>query len=128
MARKLMHAVQYFGYGGGTSGLKHVEVPVPIPKKDELVLKLEATSLNAADWKVQKGMVRPFWPRKFPHIPGTDVAGEVVEVGPGVKSFKVGDKVVAVNSLAVRTHSYSFGFLFPSINNSYAILLSFLSY
>ncbi|XP_075647927.1 chloroplast envelope quinone oxidoreductase homolog isoform X1 [Castanea sativa] len=80
--------------------LKHVEVPVPIPKKDELVLKLEATSLNAADWKVQKGMVRPFWPRKFPHIPGTDVAGEVVEVGPGVKSFKVGDKVVAVNSLA----------------------------
>ncbi|KAK9992955.1 hypothetical protein SO802_022658 [Lithocarpus litseifolius] len=80
--------------------LQHVEVPVPIPK-DQLVLKLEATSLNPADWKVQKGKVRPIWPRKFPHIPeGTDVAGEVVEVGPGVKSFKVGDKVVAVISHA----------------------------
>ena len=55
------------------------------------------------------------------------MAGEVVEVGPGVKSFKAGDKVVAVISHAVRIHSYSFGFIFPSINNLYAILLSFLS-
>ncbi|XP_020973916.1 chloroplast envelope quinone oxidoreductase homolog isoform X1 [Arachis ipaensis] len=41
-------------------------------------------------------MLRPlFLPRKFPHIPCTDVAGEVVEVGPQVKDFKVGDKVIA---------------------------------
>ncbi|XP_059441674.1 chloroplast envelope quinone oxidoreductase homolog [Corylus avellana] len=94
-ASNLMHAVQYDGYGGGSAGLKHVEVPVPTPKKDELLLKLEATSLNPIDWKVQKGIMRPLLPRKFPHIPGTDVAGEVVEVGPGVKSFKAGDKVLA---------------------------------
>jgi len=95
-----MHAVQYDGYGGGSAGLKHVEVPVPTPKKDELLLKLEATSLNPVDWKIQKGILRPFAPRKFPHISGTDVAGEVVEVGPGVKSFKAGDKVVAALSHA----------------------------
>ncbi|XP_062174383.1 chloroplast envelope quinone oxidoreductase homolog [Alnus glutinosa] len=95
MAANLMHAVQYDGYGGGAAGLKHVEVPVPTPKKSELLLKLEATSLNPVNWKIQKGILRPFLPRKFPHIPGTDVAGEVVEVGPGVKSFKAGDKVVA---------------------------------
>ncbi|KAE8037855.1 hypothetical protein FH972_010410 [Carpinus fangiana] len=82
------------------SGMAHVEVPVPTPKKDELLLKLEATSLNPIDWKIQKGILRPFVPRKFPHIPGTDVAGEVVEVGPGVKSFKAGDKVVAALSQA----------------------------
>jgi NADPH:quinone reductase-like Zn-dependent oxidoreductase len=52
------------------SCLQHVEVPVPIPKKDEVLLKLEAASLNPFDWKVQKGMLRPFLPRKFPHIPG----------------------------------------------------------
>ncbi|XP_062175084.1 chloroplast envelope quinone oxidoreductase homolog [Alnus glutinosa] len=95
MAANLMHAVQYDGHGGGAAGLKHVEVPVPTPKKDELLLKLEATSINPMDWKIQKGVLRFFLPRKFPHIPGTDVAGEVVEVGPGVKNFKAGDKVVA---------------------------------
>lgn len=65
---------------------------------DEVLLKLEATSLNPVDWKMQKGMLRPLLPRRFPYIPGTDVAGEVVEVGPGVTNFKTGDKVVAILS------------------------------
>ncbi|XP_034692496.1 chloroplast envelope quinone oxidoreductase homolog isoform X3 [Vitis riparia] len=47
---------------------------------------------------MQKGMLRPLFPRKFPHIPVTDVAGEVVEVGSGVKDFKAGDKVVSILS------------------------------
>ncbi|XP_010243443.1 PREDICTED: putative quinone-oxidoreductase homolog, chloroplastic isoform X2 [Nelumbo nucifera] len=98
MAGKVMKAVRYEAYGGGSAGLKHVEVPVPTPKRDEVLLKLEATSLNPVDWKIQKGMLRPFLPRKFPYIPATDVAGEVVEVGSGVKDFKVGDKVIAVLS------------------------------
>ena len=96
MAAKLMHALQYSGYGGGPAALKHVEVPVPVPGKDEILLKLEAASLNPVDWKIQKGVIRPFLPRKFPHIPGTDVAGEIVEVGSGVKNFKAGEKVVAM--------------------------------
>ncbi|KAM1458286.1 hypothetical protein ACFX13_036216 [Malus domestica] len=95
MASKLMHAVQYDSYGGGTSGLKHAEVPIPSPKKGEVLLKLEAAALNPADWKIQKGMFRPLLPRKIPHTPATDVAGEVVEVGQGVPKFKPGDKVVA---------------------------------
>ncbi|XP_073271718.1 chloroplast envelope quinone oxidoreductase homolog [Primulina huaijiensis] len=98
MAQKLMHAVQYDRYGGGASGLKHVEVPVPTPGKSEVLLKLEATSLNPVDWKTQKGMLRPLFPGKFPFIPATDVAGEVVEVGLGTKNFKPGDKVVAILS------------------------------
>ncbi|KAI7983785.1 hypothetical protein LOK49_LG15G00892 [Camellia lanceoleosa] len=98
MAGKLMNAVQYDCYGGGVAGLKHVEVPVPAPKKGEVLLKLEATSLNPIDWKIQKGILRPFLPRKFPCIPATDIAGEVVEVGSGVTKFKAGDKVVAVLS------------------------------
>ncbi|KAK6145133.1 hypothetical protein DH2020_021953 [Rehmannia glutinosa] len=98
MTAKLMHAVQYEGYYGGAASLKHVEVPVPTPSKGEVLLKLEATSLNPIDWKTQKGMLRPLLPRKFPFIPATDVAGEVVEVGPGVNNFKPGDKVVAMLS------------------------------
>nr|GMD15671.1 putative quinone-oxidoreductase homolog, chloroplastic [Ipomoea batatas] len=98
MAGKLMRALQYDGYGGGAAALKHVEVPVPTPNKNEVLLKLEATSINPIDWKMQKGMIRPLLPGKFPYIPATDVAGEVVEVGSGVKNFKAGDKVVAMLS------------------------------
>ncbi|CAL5034751.1 unnamed protein product [Urochloa decumbens] len=91
-----MRAVQYDAYGGGAEGLKHVEVPVPSAKKNELLLKLEAASINPVDWKIQKGMLRPFLPRKLPFIPVTDVAGVVVDVGPGVNGFQAGDQVVAM--------------------------------
>ncbi|KAG0492823.1 hypothetical protein HPP92_006221 [Vanilla planifolia] len=95
MAGKVMHAVQYSTYGGGAAALKHVEVPVPTPKKDEVLLKLEAAAINPVDWKIQKGVMRPFIPPKFPYIPVSDVAGEVIEVGSAVKDFNNGDKVVA---------------------------------
>ncbi|PPD82019.1 hypothetical protein GOBAR_DD21050 [Gossypium barbadense] len=91
MAKNLMHALQYNNYGRGAAVLKHVEVPIPTPNKGEILLKLEAISLNPADWKIQKGMLRPFLPRKFPFIPASDVAGEVV-----VTNYKVGDKVVSL--------------------------------
>ncbi|WCJ37947.1 hypothetical protein M5689_019035 [Euphorbia peplus] len=94
-AGKLMQAVQYDTYGGGAAGLKHVEIPVPTPKKDEILVKIEAASLNPIDWKIQKGTIRPILPSRFPYVPGTDVAGEVIDVGAGVKKFKIGDKVLA---------------------------------
>ncbi|XP_021720127.1 quinone-oxidoreductase homolog, chloroplastic-like [Chenopodium quinoa] len=100
MASKLMHALQYSGYGGGADSLKHVEVAVPDPKADEVLVKIEAATLNPIDWKIQAGALRPFLPRKFPTIPGTDVAGEVVQAGSAVKRFKTGDKVVAILSHA----------------------------
>ncbi|CAH1451074.1 unnamed protein product [Lactuca virosa] len=95
MAGKLMKAVWYNSYGGGSAGLKHVEIPIPSPGVNEILLKIEAASINPIDWKIQKGMVRPFLPKKFPVIPAGDVAGEIVEVGSGVKKFKAGDKIVS---------------------------------
>lgn len=49
---------------------QHVQVPIPTPKKNEVLLKLEAASLNPGDCKIQKGQARPIFPRKLPHIPG----------------------------------------------------------
>ncbi|XP_047330811.1 chloroplast envelope quinone oxidoreductase homolog [Impatiens glandulifera] len=101
MAAKLMRAVQYSSYGGGAAGLKHVEIPIPYPKNNEVLIKVEATAINQIDWKIQKGVMRPlFIPRKFPCAPCTDIAGEVVAVGSQVKDHKVGDKVVAMLPLA----------------------------
>ncbi|KAM0005950.1 putative NADPH:quinone reductase [Helianthus debilis subsp. tardiflorus] len=95
MAGKLMHAVWYTCYGGGPAGLKHVEIPIPSPGHDEILMKIEAASINPIDWKIQDGFLRPLLPKKFPLIPLSDVAGEVAEVGPGVTNFKTGDKIVA---------------------------------
>ncbi|WVZ65463.1 hypothetical protein U9M48_014821 [Paspalum notatum var. saurae] len=92
-----MRAVQYDKYRGGAKGLKHVEVPIPSPKKGAVLIRMEATSLNAPDWKFQKGVARPVMPRKFPFISGFDLAGEIVELGAGVSDFKPGDKVIAIN-------------------------------
>ncbi|KAM0871744.1 hypothetical protein ACQ4PT_039182 [Festuca glaucescens] len=94
---RTMKAVQYDKYGGGAEGLKHVEVPVPSPKKGEVLLKMEAASINPIDWKIQKGMLRPFLPGKFPFTPVGDLAGEVVQVGGGVTNIKPGDKVVSIS-------------------------------
>ncbi|KAM3258592.1 hypothetical protein ACQJBY_050385 [Aegilops geniculata] len=94
---RTMKAVQYDKYGGGAEGLKHVELPVPSPKKGEVLLKMEAASINPIDWKIQKGMLRPFLPGKFPFTPVGDLAGEVVELGSGVTNFKPGDKVISIS-------------------------------
>lgn len=72
-----------------------------MPKKGEVLIKLEAASVNPVDWKIQSGVLRPFLPSKFPYIPGTDVAGEVVAVGPGVDTFKASDKVISWIDLRV---------------------------
>lgn len=94
MAAQMMRAVQYSTFGGGAAALQHVEIPMPVPAKDQLLIKVEAASVNPVDWKViQAGLFKLFLPAKLPYIPGTDMAGEVVGLGPGVTSFAVGDKV-----------------------------------
>ncbi|KAL1830365.1 hypothetical protein ACET3Z_000016 [Daucus carota] len=92
---KLMHAIWYDSYGGGAAALKRVETPVPTSQNDEVLIKLEASSINPIDFKVQNGLLRPIAPSKFPFIPVTDIAGEVVKIGSDIKKFKTGDKVVA---------------------------------
>jgi len=88
-----MKSVQYSGYGGGAGALQSVDVPIPAPKKGELLIKLEATSLNSVNGKIQKGELRLFLPPKFPFIPAVDSSSEVISVGPGVNDFTTGDKV-----------------------------------
>eukprot|EP00252_Welwitschia_mirabilis_P020787 TRINITY_DN516_c0_g1_i2.p1 TRINITY_DN516_c0_g1~~TRINITY_DN516_c0_g1_i2.p1 ORF type:complete len:332 (-),score=93.53 TRINITY_DN516_c0_g1_i2:435-1430(-) len=96
MSGSLMKAIQYKGYGGGATALEHMEIPVPSPAENELLVKIKAVSLNPVDWKIQSGLLRPLLPRKFPFIPATDIAGEVVKVGSSIKDFKSGDRVVSM--------------------------------
>ena len=66
------------------------EIAVPKPGTGEVLIKLRATSLNPVDWKIQK---LGFFVEEFPAILGTDLAGDIEEVGEGVTDLKKGDKV-----------------------------------
>ena len=50
--------------------LQHAEIPIPTPKKGEVLVKVEAVGINPIDYKIQGGFLRPFVPKKFPHVPG----------------------------------------------------------
>lgn len=92
-----MRAVVAHGYGEHEV-LGVDEVPVPTPAAGELLVRVEASSLNALDWhfltgtpyllRLANGIRRP-----KRTIPGADVAGTVVAVGTGVTRFRPGDAV-----------------------------------
>ncbi|CAI5951357.1 unnamed protein product [Closterium sp. NIES-65] len=88
-----MCAWQYFKHGGEADALSlNKNVPVPMPSKDEVLVRVRAASINPGDWKVQSGLI-PFLPRRFPATAGLDLAGNVVAVGPGVTKYSVGEAV-----------------------------------
>ena len=50
--------------------MQYVEVLVPTPKKDEVLIKVEAASLSPIDFLIQQGGAKPMFPRELPQIPG----------------------------------------------------------
>ncbi|WP_339451718.1 NADP-dependent oxidoreductase [Pseudomonas sp. JAI120] len=71
------------------------EVPDPEPGIHDVLIKVHASSVNLLDSKISKGEFKLILPYPFPLIMGNDVAGVVVRVGSGVRSFKPGDEVYA---------------------------------
>ncbi len=74
------------------------EVPVPEPADDQVLIAVEAASLNALDWHLFTGTPRFLrlvegLRRPKRSIPGADIAGEVVAVGAEVTDLEVGDRV-----------------------------------
>ena len=73
--------------------LKITDWPDPTPGEDEVLIRVKAFGLNYADIMARQGQY-PDAPG-FPFIPGYEVAGTVEALGPGVKGFRKGDKVLA---------------------------------
>ncbi len=74
---------------GGPEVLKIEEVDLPPPGKGEVRVRHHAIGVNFLDTYHRTG----FYPMPLPLTPGGEGAGEVVEVGAGVKDFKPGDRV-----------------------------------
>ena len=73
--------------------LQLIEVSKPIAKENEVLVQIHAAGVNLLDSMIKRGEFKIFLPYKTPLINGHDMAGTVVEVGSGVKNFKVGDEV-----------------------------------
>eukprot|EP00462_Mataza_sp_D1_P018070 CAMPEP_0175139342 /NCGR_PEP_ID=MMETSP0087-20121206/10848_1 /TAXON_ID=136419 /ORGANISM="Unknown Unknown, Strain D1" /LENGTH=597 /DNA_ID=CAMNT_0016422339 /DNA_START=169 /DNA_END=1962 /DNA_ORIENTATION=- len=71
------------------------EVAMPPVKANQVLIKVEASSVNPVDWKFCSGRLDGWMPAEFPMIPGFDCSGTVVAVGPGCQRLKVGDEVWA---------------------------------
>ena len=96
-----MKAVVLHEYGA-PSKLKYEDFPDPAPGSGEVLIRVQAVSLNPVDWKMRSGAAKEHFPVSFPGILGRDVAGIVREIGPDVQGFKAGDRVFA---LALATYA-----------------------
>ena len=84
---------------GGPEMLHLAEVPDPVPGPGEILVDVHAASINAADWKVRRGV--GYHTITFPHILGRDFSGVVVALGPDVTDFAVGDPVFGVTDQGI---------------------------
>jgi NADPH2:quinone reductase len=89
-----MKAIRIHQFGPTEDVLQYEDVPTPTPSADELLIKIEAASLNRADLGLRKGSYRVS-PDELPIIPGREFAGIVEGTGQNVSEFKAGQRVVA---------------------------------
>jgi NADPH:quinone reductase-like Zn-dependent oxidoreductase len=91
---------------GGPEVLEWAELPDPRPRADEAVVAVRACALNHLDLWVRNGVEGVRYP--LPLVPGSEVAGDVLEVGEAVRGFKAGDPVlVAPGSRAASASAVS---------------------
>ncbi len=81
-----------FRQHGGPEVLQYPDVPDPEPRPNEVLVRVRACALNHLDLWVRGGL--PNVPIPLPHIPGSDVAGEIVKIGSEVTTVRVGQNVV----------------------------------
>jgi len=96
-----MKAVVLHEYGPAKN-LKYEDFEDPKPGTGEVLVRVQAVSLNPIDWKMRSGSAKERFPVEFPAILGRDLAGIVRELGEGVTNFKEGDRVFALAS-----HTYA---------------------
>lgn len=88
-----MRAVRIHEFGS-EDVLRLEEIPTPAPGPGELLVKIEAASLNRADIGLRRGTYRVA-PEDLPIIPGREFAGTIAALGPKVKEFHAGQRIVA---------------------------------
>ena len=79
----------------GIGALRLIDGPAPSAGPGEALVRVQAVSLNYRDGQILEGRMAGAWTAT--HLPGTDMAGEVVAVGSGVDRVALGDRVITVD-------------------------------
>lgn len=87
-----MKAVQFDRYGG-PEVLDVREVQRPAPGAGEVLVAVMAAAINPGEIAIREGLLADRWPTTFPCGEGSDLAGVVEELGPGVSELAAGDAV-----------------------------------
>jgi len=81
-----------FNHHGGPDVLKCTDAPDPVIHPNEVLVRVKACALNHLDLWVRRGI--PGVPIPLPHIPGSDISGEIAQIGAEVSTVRVGQQVV----------------------------------
>ena len=79
---------------GGPEVLVPEQRPVPEPREGEILVRVSAAGVNRPDVQQRKGLYPP--PPGAPDVPGLEIAGEIAALGPGIKRWAIGDRVMAL--------------------------------
>ena len=88
-----MKAVRFDEYGP-VEVLDVRDVPVPEPGPGEVLIRVRAAAINPGEAKIRDGSLHERWPSTFPSGQGSDFAGVVDKLGPGVTAVAPGDRVI----------------------------------
>jgi NADPH:quinone reductase-like Zn-dependent oxidoreductase len=86
-----LRAIRFFQHGA-PDVLKYDDAPDPAIRPNEVLVRVKACALNHLDLWVRRGI--PGVPFPLPHIPGSDISGEIAQTGADVTTVRVGQKVV----------------------------------
>ena len=89
-----MNAIQIQSTGG-PEVLQLTELPIPVPGPGQVLIRVEAVGVNFIEIYFRKGVYKA----TMPLIPGSEAAGTIEELGPGVTGFAAGDAVASVGVL-----------------------------
>ncbi len=87
-----MKAIQFHSTGG-PEVLEVADLPIPEPGPGQILIRIEAIGVNFIEIYFRKGVYKA----ALPLIPGSEAAGTVEELGPGVTGFAAGDAVVSTS-------------------------------
>jgi NADPH2:quinone reductase len=89
---------------GGPEVLRYVDLPIPIPREGQVLVKMVSAGVCKADWRVRTGRCQ-WLTAPFPVTLGYEMAGRIEALGPGVAGFTIGQPVHVLHMACYGTYT-----------------------